>query len=400
MLPLCSQSIVSDDLTGNGTRGADAAGFEEAAPSSAEIMTEVPPARRRMLLAERGLQWLSLDSVQPCSSPTLPPFELRPCSSPAVRPHPFNSSPAGHCPHRTRLVAALLDRALEAAHGLFDSISETLDGVNDAPQLAGSGLPSKPLPVRPHSPFAVQIAGRLWEHPKGVFGCVNGTSTAPLRAARPCVEPMVLSAAAAPLRVLNLPDRTACARDCIKSAVHHYNPQPYAHFPISFRIAITPPTSKFPKPILSRLCQMPNRPTSDFDLLVSPRHRRCVPRAALGTEPACVAISYRVNLGRAPASESNREWRVNDCLLLRTANATACDGLWQGTIFFALVGPAGESDGAPASILRSGNVTSARGGQFEFAAQNLTECAGRVCMVWFASGVLWFCAMHWLLWSS
>ena len=342
---------------------------------------------------------MASDSVQPCSSPTLPPCELRPCSSPAVRPHPLNSSPAGHCPHRTRLVAALLDRALEAAHGLFDSISETLDGVNDAPHLAGSGLPSKPLPVRPHSPFAVQIAGRLWEHPKGVFGCVNGTSTAPLRAARPCVEPMVLSAAAAPLRVLNLPDRTACARDCIKSAVHHYNPRPYAHFPISFRIAITPPTSKFPKPILSRLCQMPNRPTSDFDLLVSPRHRRCVPRAALGTEPACVAISYRVNLGRAPASESNREWRVNDCLLLRTANATACDGLWQGTIFFALVGPAGESDGAPASILRSGNVTSARGGQFEFAAQNLTECAGRVCMVWFASGVLWFCAMHWLLWS-
>jgi len=171
-------------------------------------------------------------------------------------PPPLQFQSRWALPASNKACCGTTDRALEAAHGLFDSISETLDGVNDAPQLAGSGLPSKPLPVRPHSPFAVQIAGRLWEHPKGVFGCVNGTSTAPLRAARPCVEPMVLSAAAAPLRVLNLPDRTACARDCIKSAVHHYNPRPYAHFPISFRIAITPPTSKFPKPILSQLSQI------------------------------------------------------------------------------------------------------------------------------------------------
>ena len=94
MLPLCSQSIVSDDLTGNGTRGADAAGFEEAAPSSAEIMTEVPPARRRMLLAERGLQWLRIPSSL-APRPLFPPasFDLAP--RPQYAPTPSIPVPLG-----------------------------------------------------------------------------------------------------------------------------------------------------------------------------------------------------------------------------------------------------------------------------------------------------------------
>jgi hypothetical protein len=91
-----------------------------------------------------------------------------------------------------------------------------------------------------------------------------------------------------------------------------------------------------------------------------------------------VAISYRVNLGRAPASESTRDWRVNDCTLLPSANTSACDGLWQGTIFFTLLDTDNAADGKRATVPRSGNETSVRVGQHEkfFAAQNLTECEG------------------------